>query len=513
MHAAAVRLQSLTGWRRRLCLLLLGGLAALALPPLHILPLLLLAFPALVWMLDASASRRAAFGTGWWWAMGWFSVGLYWISNALLTDAARFGWMIPFAIFGLSGLLAAFVGLATLAVHLSRFRGLGRILLLASAWTVAEWLRSWVLTGFPWNPLGSVWDIFLPMLQFGSVAGIWGLGLLTALAVMAPALLAEPLSPRGRMAVLAMVAGIPLALWGYGQARLAAAPAAEMVPGVRLRLVQASLPQANKWRDDLREANLREHVDLSRSAGFEAVTTVVWPETAASYFLDLDTLRREMVAAAAPPGGMVLTGAPRVTPRDVQPFQVWNSLFAITSGAKVAGVYDKVHLVPFGEYVPFRAILPIAKITHGGTDFSAGPGPRTLDLPGLPPVGPLICYEAIFPGALVAPDQTRPDWLLNVTNDGWFGISSGPHQHLAAARMRAIEEGLPLVRAANTGISAVIDGHGRVIARLGLGEKGIVDAPLPRPAGPTLFGRHGNGVALLLLLVCLGLSLAARRPG
>lgn len=514
LHAVANRLKVLTGWRRRLALFVLGALAALALPPVHALPVLLLAFPALVWMLEAAASRRAAFGAGWWWAMGWFSAGLYWISNALLTDPARFGWMIPFAIFGLSGLLAAFVGLATLAVHLSRVGGLGRVLLLASAWTVAEWLKSWVLTGFPWNPLGSVWDIAPVMLQLGSVVGIWGLSLLTAMAVMAPALLAEPLSPRGRAVILALTAGIPLALLGFGQVRLAGAPAAgqpdSMVPGIRLRLVQASLPQANKWRDDLREGNLREHVALSRSAGFESVTTVVWPETAASYFLDMDTLHREVVAAAAPLGGMVLTGAPRITPRDIQPFQVWNSLFAITSGAEVAGVYDKVHLVPFGEYVPFRAILPIAKITHGGTDFSAGPGPRTLDLPGLPPVSPLICYEAIFPGALVARDQKRPDWLLNVTNDGWFGLSAGPHQHLAASRMRAIEEGLPMVRAANTGISAVIDGHGREIARLGLGERGVVDAPLPRPAGLTPYGRFGDAFALLLLLACLGLSRPAR---
>ncbi|MDO8606953.1 MAG: apolipoprotein N-acyltransferase [Phaeospirillum sp.] len=510
----ALRLKALTGWRRRLTLMLMGAVAALALPPVGFLPALLVAFPALVWMFDASESRRAAFGAGWWWSMGWFSAGYYWISNALLTDVAKFGWMIPFAIFGLSGLVAAFVGAATLAVRLARAPGPGRIFLLAAAWTFAEWLRSWVLTGFPWNPLGSVWDGVLPVLQFGAVGGVWSLSLLTAVVALAPALLADPLSRRGKVLVLALVVGLPLAGWIGGSIRLAGAPDLTdpdaLVPGLRIRLVQANLPQGNKWRDDLREANLREHVALSRSPGFEAVTTVIWPETAASYFLDLDTLHREIVASAAPLGGLVLTGAPRITPRGVEPLQIWNSLFAITANAEVVGVYDKAHLVPFGEYVPFRGLLPIAKITHGGTDFSAGPGPRTLDLPGLPPVSPLICYEAIFPNAVIQPDHERPQWLLAVTNDGWFGQSAGPHQHLAAARMRAIEEGLPLARAANTGISAMIDPFGRELARIPLGDKGFADAPLPKAITPPPFGRFGNVPALLLLLACLGVGLGLR---
>ncbi len=510
----ALRLKALTGWRRRLTLMLMGAVAALALPPVGFLPALLLAFPPLVWIFDVAKTRRAAFGAGWWWSMGWFSVGYYWISNALLTDVAKFGWMIPFALFGLSGLVAAFVGVATAAVHMTRIKGPGRILLLASAWTVAEWLRSWVLTGFPWNPLGSVWDCALPVLQVGAVIGIWGLSLLTGVVVLAPALLADPLSKRAKAVVLAVVAGLPLAGWIGGSVRLAGAPDPgapdALVSGIRLRLVQPNLPQSNKWRDELREGNLREHVALSRSPGFEAVTTVVWPETAASFFLDLDPLHREIVASAAPLGGMVLTGAPRISPRGVEPFQVWNSLFAITANAEVVGIYDKAHLVPFGEYVPFRGLLPIAKITHGGTDFSPGPGPRTLDLPGLPPVSPLICYEAIFPNAVIATEPERPQWLLAITNDGWFGQSAGPHQHLAAARMRAIEEGLPLARAANTGISAMIDPYGRELGRIPLGERGILDASLPKPIPPTPYGRFGNIPALLLLLGCLGLGIRLR---
>lgn len=514
--ALSLRFKALTGWRRRLALFLLGCLAALALPPLHLVPVLFIAFPALVWIFDASRSRKAAFGAGWWWAMGWFSVGFYWISNALLTDAARFGWMVPFAIFGLSGLVAAFVGTATVMVRILRVDGPGRIALLAVTWTLAEWMRSWVLTGFPWNPLGSVWDFSLPILQFGAVAGIWGLSLLSAMVFMIPALLAEPLTRKAKTVVLAIVFGLPAAGWIGGTIRLAGAPdlasSETYVPGIKLRLVQAALAQGNKWRDDMRESNLREHVALSRSPGFETVTTVIWPETAASYFLDLDGLHREMAAAAAPFGGLLLTGAPRITPKGVEPLQVWNSLFAVTSNAEIVGIYDKSHLVPFGEYVPFRGLLPIAKITHGGTDFSAGPGPRTLTVPGLPPFSPLICYEAIFPAAVVDLDHDRPQWLLTITNDGWFGMSAGPYQHLTAARMRAIEEGLPLARAANTGISAVFDPYGREIARLALGAKGVVDAPLPKPLEITPFGRFGNAAAFIMMLICLHLG-AGKRPG
>jgi apolipoprotein N-acyltransferase len=491
------RIQALSGWRRRFVLMILGALAASALPPTHVIPALLVAFPALAWSLDAATTRRAAFGAGFWWSTGWFAVGLYWISHALLTDAARFGWMVPFAVFGLSSLLAAFNGLASLAVHLCRLGRVARIPALAVALTISEWLRSWVMTGLPWNPVGSVWDFSLPVLQFGALGGIWGLSLLTYLIFLAPALLA--VSGHGR-AVSALTLGLPAVLWLGGTLRLAANPEA-MVPGVQLRIVQAAVAQANKWKDEQREANLRDHIALTRGPGFETVTTVIWPETAVSYFLDLDRLHRQMAAAAVPPNGLLLTGAPRITPKGVEPFQIWNSLMAVTGSAEIAAIYDKVHLVPFGEYVPLRGILPIAKITHGGTDFSAGPGPVTLDLPGLPAAAPLICYEAIFPDAIIARDQKRPGWIVNVTNDGWFGISSGPHQHLSASRMRSIEEGLPQARAANTGISAVIDPMGRVIARLGLGERGILDAPLPQAVAPTPYSRLGNIIPVLLLLL------------
>lgn len=505
--AIASRTASLDGWRRRLLLLLLGSLATLALPPLGALPVLLPSLCGLVWVLRGARSRRAAFGAGWWWAWAWYGIGFYWIGNAMLVDAERFGWMIPFATLGLGAVQALFIGVATLMTHLSRAGGIARVLVLAGAWMIMEWVRAWFLSGFPWNPLGSVWDAVPAVLQLASLFGVFGLCGFTILVFALPAALAEFLSGRQRRLVVAAVAALLAGAFAFGQARLAAHPT-ESVPGVRLRLVQAAIAQRHMWRDDLRQSQLLDHVELSRGPGFEAITHVIWPETAAPFFLDLDAANRAMAATAAPVGGLLLTGAPRITPQGVQPLHLWNSLMAIDAGGQVQGIYDKVHLVPFGEYVPLRGLLPIAKLTAGGMDFSAGSGLRTLDIPGLPPVGPFICYEAIFPGEVVGRDQVRPQWLLTVTNDGWFGKSAGPHQHLAAGRMRAVEEGLPLVRSANTGISAIIDPLGREVHRLDLGKRGVLDGDLPRPVAPTLYGWGGNAVPLILagVLLLLGLS-------
>ncbi|HEX6113784.1 MAG TPA: apolipoprotein N-acyltransferase, partial [Geminicoccaceae bacterium] len=256
------------------------------------------------------------------------------------------------------------------------------------------------------------------------------------------------------------------------------------------------------------------HLTLS-AEGRDAITHVIWPESAAPYPLDQDGVARQMIARVVPPSGLLLTGGERFD-LSREPPLAWNTLFVLDDAGAILARYDKRDLVPFGEFLPLRGLLGrlgLEKLTHGSIDFQPGPGRQTITLPGLPPVSPLICYEAIFPGSVVDPDA-RPDWLLNVTNDAWFGRSSGPYQHLAMARMRAIEEGLPLVRSANSGISAVVDPWGRIEARLGLGETGALDVALPQPLpGGTPFARTGPVIALApagVLALC-ALLLEARR--
>jgi apolipoprotein N-acyltransferase len=497
-------LERLAGWcerRRGLARLglaaLMGVLAVGALPPLFVVPLIVPAFAGLLWLLRGVASRWGAFGTGWAFGFGYFVAGLYWVTEALLTDPEKFGWMVPIAVPALAAGLAIFIGLAALAARMSRTRGVALVLAFAIAWSAAEWLRGVALTGFPWNPIGSVWAFSEVAMQPASVVGVYGLGFLTVLAAAMPAVLGWRGTRRWRP-VAGAFAVLALCL-AAGSARLLG-PDPGDVPGIRLRIVQANIPQSHKWRTALRMAHLERHLRLTRAPGWEKVTDVIWPETAAPFFLSLDPAARAAIAAVAPRGGLVITGAVRRTAK--RPIRFWNSLHAIDDAGRIVGSYDKHHLVPFGEYVPLRRYLPVRKIAGGDTEFSRGPGPVTLTLPGLPPVSPLICYEAIFPGAVVAPGKRRPDWLLNITNDAWFGTSAGPHQHLAAARFRAVEEGLPLVRAANTGISAVFDAYGRETARLGLGKTGVLDAALPRKlAGRTIFAELGNWALMVLLAI------------
>jgi apolipoprotein N-acyltransferase len=295
----------------------------------------------------------------------------------------------------------------------------------------------------------------------------------------------------------------------FGALRLAGA-APGMVPDVRLRIVQPSIPQTLKWDPDAAQGNFRRHLALSAMPSTPPVTAVIWPEAAVPYILNRDPVARDWISSVVPPGGLLITGGPRAEPQPPAPFtQIWNSLYAIDGKGGIVATYDKAHLVPFGEYVPLRGILPIAKITPGMMDFSAGPGPRTLDLPHLPPVSTMICYEGIFPHQVVD-EAHRPDWMLNVTNDAWYGFSSGPFQHFAITRTRAVEEGLPLVRAANNGISAVIDPYGRIVSRLGLDDVGVVDAPLPKPLAATFYARWGDWTVLAMGLA-LGVVLVPRR--
>lgn len=514
---AASALAGLTGWPALLAALLLGALTTLAMPPWYALPLLPVGFTGLVWLLDGAAAaprplRRAAL-TGFAFGTGYFLVGIHWLAEAFLVDAARHGWMIPFALGGLSALLGLFAaGAAVLAVALWRrfaLAGAGRVLLFAACWALFEWLRCWLLTGFPWNLIGYAWSFSPTMMQSVSLFGVLGLGLFTVFVAAMPAALgAGRLTRRDRIAGIVALLILPAVAVG-GVWRLAEAPQSDkeaFVDGVRLRLVQAGIPQTMKWRAEFRRDNLLRHLALSRQPGALAPTHIVWPETAIPFYLVNDTAVRDAVADIVPAGGLLISGTVRYEGTTQADRRFFNSVAAVTPEGTVAAVYDKHHLVPFGEYVPLGDILPLGRIVAGAGDFSTGPGPQTLALPGLPPVGPLICYEAIFPGAVAAFDA-RPGWLLNVTNDGWFGTGAGPRQHLAIAATRAVEEGLPMVRVAGTGISAVFDPYGRELARIGIGESGVVDSGLPLPLAPTLYARYAGGLPVLLVVVCAVISL------
>ncbi len=495
---------ALTAWRTGFLAFGFGLSAALALPPLYLVPLLWPAFCGLVWLLDSARDWRRCFLIGWCFAFGYFVAGLFWIGSAVLIVAEAFWWFLPVPVIGLPALLAIFFGVGIAAARRISWRGPARILSLATAWLFVEWLRSWIFTGFPWNQPGSVWAFSDAMLQFAALAGIWGLTLVTVIAAAAPATLVDGGSRPARWGLPAVCLALLAAIWFGGLLRLGAAPAPgeDLQAGLRFRLVQPAIEQSLKWRPELRVKHVQEMAVLSQGPAAEAITHVVWPEMAFTFRLGQDPRITTLLTSAVPPGGLLFTGLPRLADNAQGGTEVWNSLAAVSSEGRAVASYDKEHLVPFGEYVPglLNRILGMAKLTHGRRDFSRGPGRQTLEIGGLPPVSPLICYEVIFPGAVTAGGA---DWILNITNDAWFGETTGPYQHFVSARLRAVEEGLPLMRVANSGISAVVDGYGRVLQQLPLGARGVIDSGLPRPVqGGTPFGKLGS----LCLLVLLGLA-------
>ncbi len=487
------------GWRADLAAALLGALAAAALPPLYLLPLVLVSVPGLLALLGGAPTARVAARRGFWFAFAHNLFGLYWLTEAILVEAAQFWWFVPFAVPMTAAVLAVFIAAACVVAWYAP-PGWRRVLALAGAWVLSDLARQFVGSGFPWNLWGSLWEfpgeIGAAFIQPAAWVGIHGLTLATLLLAGLPAL-----GWRARLAgVIGAAAWLGGGLWRLEQP---AGPAPN--PPLTVVLVQGNIAQEDRMTQQRAVAIFRRYLALTAqgvAAAGPGPKVVVWPEAASPFLLESEPAARAAIAEAAnggtfgdttslvgslrfPDGGY--TGDPR------------NSLLAISGHGAVSAVYDKWHLVPFGEYQPNW--LPWLKVIAGGS-LSPGPGPRTLTIPGLPPLGALICYEAIFSGQSVQ-EEPRPDWLVNVTNDAWFGNSTGPRQHLAAARMRAVEEGLPLVRAANTGITAAFDSHGGEIARLPRGEPGVVEVVLPGRLPPTLYARFGLLVPLLLASLVL----------
>jgi len=487
---------TLQGWRAIGAALLAGALAALAMPPLYWLPLAVLGIAAFVWLWQTAPGPQSALLRGWAWGIGHFAVGSYWIIEAFFVPPADYKLLGLPIVAGLAVLLGFFPGLAAGVARrlVERWPALGgryrRLILLALTWTAAEWLRGHLFSGYPWNPLGHVWAFATPLLQGAALFGAYGLGMLTFLVLAAPA--------AGWRASLAALAVVGIA--GLAGEWAMAATAGDGAPGALVRIVQPNVPQSEKWRPENRSRQLAQLVELSRRPGFDRLAAVVWPETASPFVIEPGSPALQVMARAVPPGGYLLTGAARSTKRPED--GVWNSLLVIDATGAILATYDKVHLVPLGEYIPFhRQLAPVSGFIGRGS-FEEGESRLTIGLPSLPAFSPVICYEVIFPGAVSDPAH-RPAWLLNVTNDAWYGFSSGPFQHFAIARVRAIEEGLPLVRATNNGISAVVDAYGRVVKRLGLDDIAVIDADLPVDLDMPLYARVGDWVLLAMMLAAV----------
>jgi apolipoprotein N-acyltransferase len=541
LSALSRTIVGLSGRRRYGAAFLAGSLSVLAMPPLFLWPVLFLTLPVLVWLIDGSepaagatrSFRRGAparaFAAGWWFGFGYFVFGLFWIGEAFLVEAEKFAWLLPFAVTLLPAGLALFMGLATGVARLKWPPGVARVIVLALALSVAEWLRGHVLTGFPWNALGYALTAPLAMLQSASLFGVYGLTILTVVIFASPLVVAAAAhpGPGGLRAIAsgAAIAIVPLLfLYGYGVWRLSGGPD-PTVDGVRIRIVQASVPQRDKWRAEKQGAIFQDQLDLSRRDpsghrdDLAGITHLIWPE-AAMPFLPLQ--HPEALAAIGellPSGTQLISGALRLKNPElrlsVHP-EGYNSLMVFKENGQLETVYDKIHLVPFGEYLPFQRTLEaigLEQLAHWRGGFSVGSSPRPLlTVPGLPPIAALICYEAIFPASVVEGSE-RPGLLINITNDGWFGATAGPWQHFHQARVRAVEEGLPLLRAANNGVSAVVDAHGRVLAMLRLNERGTIDASLPSALTLTAYVRLRDWTFVALALFFAGISFVLiRRP-
>ena len=482
-------------------------------PPFNIVPILFLAFPGLIWLIDGARSRLQAGADGWRFGFGFFVPVLYWTTLSLFVDIGQFWFLVPFALFGLPAVLALGPGLAAASARAVPAGGSGRIIVFATAMTALDWSRGHApFGGFPWALMGYTWSgdaaCLLSVLQSVSLFGIYGLTLVTILCASLPARLGQMVRvgerPRDRFLPPVLGLAVLILLAGFGWMRLDHGPD-PLVAGARLRIVQPDNPQLADWSEDEAIADARRTLTLAGSPGSGGVSAQIWPEGAIDFLINRDAGVRNAVAAAAPPGGEVLFGTLHA---GEGPDEAFNSVAAISHDGNILAIYDKFHLVPFGEYIPMRRLLQFSPIVTERLDFATGPGPRTIVLPNLPPVSPIICYEAIFPHAVV--DETdRPGWIVNVTDDTWFGTSIGPRQHFAITRVRAVEEGLPLVRAGNSGISGVIDPHGRVLARLDLGRQGYLDSGLPQALpGVPAYARFGDTIFAAML----GLSLAVALP-
>jgi len=502
-------------WRDRLLALGAGAAAALAHPPFGFLPGLF-GYALLLYLTHRSAGVRQAFFRGWLTGAAYFAISTWWVAEAFFVDM-RQAWMAPFAVFFLAGGLALFWGAAAALYRWLRPQGVLRVLVFAGALAGFEWLRGHVLTGFPWDLPGETWRAGSAPSQLASVVGAYGLTWITVAIAASLALVRD-----GRRGLIAVgVAVVALAgLYGYGSYRLSNAVQGA---GPLVRIVQPMVRQSAKYDPELFAEIVGKYVRLTQTPAVRMPDIVIWPEgaipAAINDYLSPGSWTLEAIHGALTPGQTLLVGAYRIEAgREAALY--YNSLVALSAepqGLTATAIYDKHRLVPFGEYMPMDKIMSrfgVKQMVHVGEGFTPALPPDPITPVGAPPLQPLICYESLFPGFTregARRSGITPAWIVNISNDAWFGVTSGPRQHLNLASYRAIEEGLPMARATPTGVSAMIDAYGRVLPgkSLDLGQAGVIDANLPPPAPTTLYRRWGEWPFALMMLLAAALGARA----
>jgi apolipoprotein N-acyltransferase len=508
-------LQALSpAWRDRLLALGAGAAAALAHPPFGFLPGLL-GYALLLRLSDRAAGPRSAFLRGWLTGAVYFGISTWWVAEAFFVDV-RQAWMAPFAVVGLAAGLALFWGAAAALYRWIAPKGVTRVLVFAGVLAGFEWLRGHVLTGFPWDLPGETWRAGSAPSQFASVVGAYGLTWITVAIATALALMAE--GRRGLVAIAVAACALG-GLYGYGAARLANAVEGS---GPLVRIVQPMVKQSAKYDPELFADIVARYTRLTRTPSARTPSIVIWPEgaipAAINDYLAPGAWTLDAITGSLEPGQTLLVGAYRIE-NGREAALYYNSLVALNrdaEGLTLAAIYDKHRLVPFGEYMPMDKIVSrfgVKQMVHVGEGFTPALPPSPISPAGAPPLQPLICYESLFPGFTregANRSGVQPAWIVNISNDAWFGQTSGPRQHLNLASYRAIEEGLPMARATPTGVSAMIDAYGRTVARLDLGQAGVIDAALPPPAPTTLYRRWGEWPFALMMMLAATLAARAR---
>ena len=538
MTATSPRIAAFADRRPKLVALLLGAVSATGFAPLHLWPLTLLAFAGWMALVARSPKGRRALGIGWAFGVGHFFVGLSWIATAFTYQAAMPAWLGWIAVGLLSLYLAVYPAFAAYGAWAARNlvtpakaraaaglqssdgprpdRALSFVLAFAAFWTLTEWLRSWAFTGFAWNPLGAI------AIGRSAAPAIWvgtyGLG---ALIILAAGALPSLTVRRWGTAAALLLIPVGLAVSATLADRHTSVGA---TPRIAITVVQPNVGQQDKWEGSKADANFAKLAQLTTPRSKEP-RLILWPEAAVPDYLETGyplvyydrspAAARGRLTALMNAGDVMLLGALKLEfDRAGHAVGARNAVMTIHADGTLGPRYDKSHLVPYGEYLPMRPILSaigLSRLAPGDIDFWPGPGPHTLDLGRFGRAGLQICYEIIFSGQVV--DRAhRPDFIFNPSNDAWFG-SSGPPQHLAQARLRAIEEGLPVIRATPTGISAVIDADGRILESLPMHEAGRIDGFVPKAHPPTLFARHGNALPVAFALLLLAAAIAFRRRG